>query len=525
MTKLFKKIISITIALAMVVVTPVTAFAADWYLKNGDILIEADESGQYVTQGESHRVADDAPVITGVMWDVQIKVETEGDAAAEFTIKNILVENLYQYDDRPLSTIDIGDSKAEMTVEGDNNIRNENEEGYAAIHVGSGELTIKGDGYLTIEADSHGAKIGSNQYEDMSGTIHITDNVGIYTAEYVDEDGYSYGTGDGAAIGSGEGGDFTGEIIIDGKAVVEAESNDCGAGIGTGQGDTYYDEEGNEYWGGDFRGNVTIGGNAAVYAEGNDDSAGIGSGEDGTFSGGSITIKDNAFVTAIGSKEGPGIGAADDTTLDGDIIIKDSAEVDVGGGSSAPDIGSDGGIGGDKGSISILGNAKVYALPMILFDEDGDPVYDENGDPVCEENPVLVIGTRYAERTENEYEDSETEETVVEILYPFGGKIRIGSDVTLNGISGKEVFENQKEHLDVVEVNYENEFDFIFNIIDIVLENEIKIPSGNVSEVSEEIPEGEANPNTGAPVVMNVPNVVFVLVAVTAKNAKTENFI
>ncbi|MBQ5322947.1 MAG: hypothetical protein J6J07_05855, partial [Oscillospiraceae bacterium] len=145
MTKSFKKIISITIALAMVVLTPVTAFAKDWYLENGDILISANESGQTVTQGGITE-EDDAPVIvTENIWtyDKQIKVETEDDAVAEFTIKDINVKNLDYEGDRSLSTIDIGDSKAEMTVEGENYIYNENEDGYSAIHVGGGELTIK----------------------------------------------------------------------------------------------------------------------------------------------------------------------------------------------------------------------------------------------------------------------------------------------------------------------------------------------------------------------------------------------
>ncbi|MBE6893051.1 MAG: hypothetical protein E7482_03445 [Ruminococcaceae bacterium] len=127
MTKSLKKIISITLALAMVVLTPVTAFAKDWYLENGDILIEANEGGQWVTQG-SVKEEDRAPVIThdpdvtDWTYDVQVKVETEGDAAAEFTIKDINVENLDYKGDRSLSTIDIGDSKAEMTVEGENYI-------------------------------------------------------------------------------------------------------------------------------------------------------------------------------------------------------------------------------------------------------------------------------------------------------------------------------------------------------------------------------------------------------------------
>lgn len=500
MTKSFKKIISITIALAMVVVTPVTAFAKDWYLENGDILISANESGQTVTQGGITE-EDDAPVIvTENIWtyDKQIKVETEDDAVAEFTIKDIKLEVLPYDGDREMSVIDIGDSKAEMTVIGENDIYHESDEGYATIHVGGGELTIKGDGFLDIYADSHGAKIGSNQREEMSGTIHITDDVSIYTEDD--------GTGDSAAIGSGEGADFTGKIQIDGNAKVTAVANDRGAGIGSGEGNTIYDEYGYEIgWGGDFRGEVIIGGYSEVYAEGNDDSAGIGSGEDGTFSGGSITIKDNAKVEALGKDEGPGIGAADDTPLDGDIVIKDNAEVKASSGSEdTPDIGSEGGVGGDEGSISILGNAKVDTTMI--------PKLDEYGNKVMIEDETLKIGGEYPEG-EEEY-------------YPFEGEIRIGSNTTIGGIQGRELLENPEEYGDyimlhaveenIVQGNDNNFEDYLNGIFDLFLKN--GKPSGSSEGIKDIVPEEESNPNTGAPVIMlDAPNVVFVPVAVTAK--------
>ena len=503
MTKSFKKIISITIALAMVVLTPVTAFAKDWYLENGDILIEANEGGQWVTQG-SVKEEDSAPVIThdpdvtDWKYDAQVKVETEGDAVAEFTIKDINVENLDYEGDRSLSTIDIGDSKAEMTVKGENYIYNENKDGYAAIHVGGGELTIKGDGFLDIYADSHGAKIGSDRYEEMSGTIHITDNVEIATEDD--------GTGDSAAIGSGEYGDFIGKIQIDGNAKVTAVANDRGAGIGSGEVNIIYDEYGNEidrY--GDFRGEIIIGGKSEVYAEGKDDSAGIGSGEDGTFSGGSITIKDNAKVEALGKDEGPGIGAADDTPLDGDIVIKDNAEVKASSGSEdTPDIGSEGGVGGDEGSISILGNAKVDTTMI--------PKLDEYGNKVMIEDETLKIGGEYPEG-EEEY-------------YPFEGEIRIGSNTTIGGIQGRELLENPEEYGDyimlhaveenIVQGNDNNFEDYLNGIFDLFLKN--GKPSGSSEGIKDIVPEEESNPNTGAPVIMmDAPNVVFVPVAVTAK--------
>lgn len=46
-----KRLISAIVALALVLSMSVSAFAADWYLEDGDITVSANENGQSVQQG------------------------------------------------------------------------------------------------------------------------------------------------------------------------------------------------------------------------------------------------------------------------------------------------------------------------------------------------------------------------------------------------------------------------------------------------------------------------------------------
>ena len=51
------------IALVMSMSLPMTTYAADWYLEDGSITVDAGDSGQTVTQG-STSTPDEAPVVT-----------------------------------------------------------------------------------------------------------------------------------------------------------------------------------------------------------------------------------------------------------------------------------------------------------------------------------------------------------------------------------------------------------------------------------------------------------------------------
>ncbi|MBQ2961192.1 MAG: hypothetical protein IJE09_08220 [Oscillospiraceae bacterium] len=416
-----KRIFSFLLVLVFVLsMSGISAFAYDYYLDFGDVDVVAENhygmDFQVVHIGD-YSVPDFDPTIT--QWDPNtptnndIDVDVYDGATAKLTIKNIYYESTTGGTFFDINGEE-GDSVV-LTVEGYNYVGSydEGDEGSeeddAIIEVEDENLTIKGNGILYIEGDTNGAKIGSDggsydeyYYEYVSGTefsgkIHITDNVAIYTSDD--------GSGDGAAIGSGQYADFTGTVIIDGNANVTAMSNDRGAGIGAGEGSEAYDYDEDDYVDtGDFRGTVVIGGNAMVWAEGDDDSAGIGSGQDGSFSGGKIIIKDNAMVWAEGSNEGPAIGAADDTYMDGDIIIKDNAVVFVDRGSDCDtDIGAEG-EWENYGSILILGNASIISV-------NND---SETGDLL---NNLVIGGEEY-------YDD-------VEVI--------IGENVKLNGLSSAQV--------------------------------------------------------------------------------------
>ena len=313
-----------------------TAYAATWYMEDGDVIVSASESGQTVSQN-NNTIGDNDPTFTNrdssVASDSTITINTSGDATANITIEDINLKHSQE------SAIDVkGDSKADITVRGTNTINRRDESSPSMIHVSDGDLTLRGDGSLTLSGWTDGAKIGSNGNsgetgtgaEDFTGSIHITDDVTISATR---EDHNHSDTGS-AAIGSGEKGNFTGTITIDGNAKVNADATWCGPGIGCGEK-------------GDYNGDIIIGGNAEVTASGGSASAGIGSGWDSTFSGGSITIKDNSKVTAIGSNgfsqntscSNPAIGASEKANPDynpakapmnGTITITDNAQVKIG---------------------------------------------------------------------------------------------------------------------------------------------------------------------------------------------------
>ena len=337
-----KRLISGIIALVLIMGMPVSAFAADWYLEDGDITVSADNSGQTVSQGSGAAVADDAPVISqrdsSTATDSTITISTSDGATANVTIEDVNISS-------DGDAIDVGNSSASITLEGDNKIFSESGSG---IHVSGGDVTITGSGSLEAEIGNNNggynenAAIGSHEGEDMSGSIHIT---GDATVTIKNDTGY----GDGAGIGSGDSGEMSGSIIIDGNASVDSFSNYNGAGIGSGDG-------------GEMSGDITIGGNAQVTAVSRDDGAGIGSGDSGKMSG-DITIGDDARVTAWSEDGGAGIGSGREGKVSGSITIGDNAQVSAGSDRDGAGIG-----GGKKGSITstgriiIRGSAKVTAI-------------------------------------------------------------------------------------------------------------------------------------------------------------------
>ena len=460
-----RRFLSGVIALLLVASLPVTAFAADWYLEDGDITVSADSSGQTVSQGDSAAVTDAAPVITQrdstTATANTVTVSTTGDAVAEFTIRDV---NISTSGD----AIDVGNSNAEITLEGENKLYSESG---SAVHVSSGDLTITGSG--SLEAKTGGknstynsnAKIGSHSEEDMSGSIHITGDATVTMKDNgkdkyygwgagigsghegkmsgnitIDEnaDVYAFSQNEGAGIGSGHEGKMSGNITIGGSAQVTAGSGGDGAGIGSGEkesmsgnitiGDnaqvTAWSKSGGAGIGsgeeGSVSGTIVIGGSAQVTAGSNNDGAGIGSGEEGSVKpSGRIIIRDNAEVTAIGENDGAGIGSGESDPMKGLIIIQDNAQVTAIAGVAAAAIGSD-----DEndmtGTILILSNARVTT--GVLDDDDVSFDYDTKEIKyTLNENAIGRIGDG-----EDAYHESND------------GHYVIGPNVIINGVKGSD---------------------------------------------------------------------------------------
>ena len=390
-----KRLISGIIALVLIMGMPVSAFAADWYLEDGDITVSADNSGQTVSQGGGAAVADDAPVISqrdsSAATDSTITISTSDGATANVTIEDVNISS-------DGDAIDVGDSSANIRLEGDNKLSSESGSG---IHVSGGDVTITGSGSLEAGSkndNNNNAAIGSHENEDMSGDITIGGNAQV-TAVSRD---------DGAGIGSGDSGEMSGDITIGDNAQVTAWSETGGAGIGSGREN-------------DMSGTITIGGSAQVTAGSNSETAGIGSGNNGIFtSTGRIIIRDSAKVTAIGEAEGAGIGTGEDELMAGLIIIQDNAQVTAIAGDCAAAIGSDDGYE-MTGTIIIIGNVRITTGVL----DDDDVYFDYNTNEIkytLDENAIGYIGDS---QDSNHERDS--------------GHYIIGPDVTINDWSGSDI--------------------------------------------------------------------------------------
>ena len=452
-----KRLISGIIALVLIMGMPVSAFAADWYLEEGDITVSADSSGQTVSQGGGAAVADDAPVISqrdgSTATDSTITISTSDGATANVTIEDV---NIRSSGD----AIDVGDSSANIKLEGDNKLSSESGSG---IHVSGGDVTITGSGSLEAGSkndNNNNAAIGSHEGEDMSGDITIGGSTKITAESGFNGAGIGSGDGgemsgdidigdssqvkaksvnDGAGIGSGDDGKMSGSISIGGSSQVTAISGNDGAGIGSGEesnmsGDiTIGDDAQVTAWSedrgagigsgreGKVSGNITIGDNAQVSAGSDRDGAGIGGGKKGSItSTGRIIIRGSAKVTAIGEDEGTGIGPGEDKKMKGLIIIQDNAQVTAIAGDCAAAIGSDDGYE-MTGTIIIIGNVRITTGVL----DDDDVYFDYNTNEIkytLNEDSTGYIGDSSVSNHESD-----------------SGHYIIGPDVTINDLSGSDI--------------------------------------------------------------------------------------
>ena len=270
-----KKIVSTLLALLLLASLPVSALAAEWDIRKGDITVNAESGGQTVTQGGGAAVPDSAPVITGTSKENNVTINAEKDQTANVTLSGV--------------NIDVRDK------------------GKAAVSTtGEGNVSIELNGESTLRSGYEHAGLEKNNGGSL--TIADEDKNGKLTA---------WGGQQGAGIGGGSGKDGSNIFITGGR--VNAIGGLAAAGIGGGLG-------GNGS-------NITISG-GKVGATNGLNGAGIGGGQHG--SGSNITIS-GGEVNASGGKNGAGIGGGH--TGDGSDIIISGGEVSASGGVNGAGIG------------------------------------------------------------------------------------------------------------------------------------------------------------------------------------------
>ena len=258
-----KKLTASMIALVMSVSLPMTTYAANWYLEDGSVTVNADNSGQTVTQGSGSAVPDEAPVITqrgsSAETSNTITINAAENATANVTISNVNI------DTSGAAIATSGKGNVNIELDGTNTLKSGRE--HAGLEKsGDGKLTItdeNGNGKLIATGGQYGAGIGGGCYE---GGKNITIAGGKVTAN-----GGDYGAG----IGGGQEGDGSNITITDGEVIAAGGTN--GAGIGGGGGISGKGEK------------ISISGDAKLKVQGGSgdywDGAGAGIGNGGSHNG------------------------------------------------------------------------------------------------------------------------------------------------------------------------------------------------------------------------------------------------
>ena len=328
-----KKLTASMIALVMSVSLPMTTYAANWYLEDGSVTVNADNSEQTVTQGSGSAVPDEAPVITQRKSSVEtgntITINAAENATANVTISDVNINT----SDAAVST----NGKGNVNIELDGTNTLQSGRNYAGLEKSNdGKMTITDEnenGKLIATGGNYGAGIGGGDSDNGS---NITITGGDITAT-------------GGDCGAGIGGGFSagGKNITIAGGKVTAIGGTNGAGIGGG-----FFGDGND---------ITIAG-GKVTATGGDYGAGIGGGDHGE--GKNITITDGE-VTAAGGTNGAGIGGGlrkngEKITVSGDATLKvQGGPADEGDGAGAG-IGNGGSHNGDfSGSFTPVNGAET----------------------------------------------------------------------------------------------------------------------------------------------------------------------
>ena len=371
-----KKIVSTLLALLLLASLPVSALAAEWDIRKGDITVNAESGGQTVRQGGGAAIPDSAPVITGTSKENNVTINAEKDQTANVTLSGV---NIDVRDKGKAAVSTTGEGNVSIELNGGSTLRSGYE--HAGLEKNNGgSLTIADEdknGKLTAWGGQQGAGIGGGSGKDGSN-IFITGG-GVN----------AIGGLAAAGIGGGLGGNGSNITISGGK--VGATNGLNGAGIGGGQHGS--------------GSHITISG-GEVNASGGKNGAGIGGGHTGD---GSDIIISGGEVSASGGVNGAGIGGGlrskgNDITVSGDTKLKvrggveddiDGAGAGIGDGGSNADGSRIPGaeVEPDICALNPGGKIEYYAPGSVMTGTPSKTVTNPTGDFVWDSGTVTTPAT------------------------------------------------------------------------------------------------------------------------------------
>ena len=348
-----KKLTASMIALVMSVSLPMTTYAANWYLEDGSVTVNADNSGQTVTQGGGSAVPDEAPVITqrgsSAETSNTITINASENATANVTISNVNIDT----SGAAVSTG--GKGNVNIELDGTNTLKS------GRYHAGleksqDGKLTItdeNANGKLIATGGDYGAGIGG---DDQGNGKNITITGGEVTAA---------GGTNGAGIGGGL--QKNGEkITVSGDATLKIQGGPTdewdGAGAGIGNGGSHN---------GDFSGSFT----PVNGAETEPDTSNLTTGKIEYYAPGADMTKDEPTSTTFGSLVQPEPSSPGETGAPVEYRMQTSASEPVQGngkstGYKAPVQGRFYQVVGQDGKDMIFATAQKKDVLAIATDSD-----------------------------------------------------------------------------------------------------------------------------------------------------------
>lgn len=287
-----RRLFALALALLLAVSLPVSALAGEWFIDDGDIIINATADGkQTVKQGNNGAVEDAAPVIkqkdSSTSTSNTITIDADENATANVTLGGVNIDVSKHTDNTTAGIQTTGNGDVSIELDGKNPVKSAD---YAAglQKENGGNLTIKDDNTTAGKLEATGGRFAAGIGRGNGNNKSVA-NITITGGEIIAKGGNgAAGLGCGASFGSQN---SASDIRISGGKVT-ATGGDGGAGIGGGRFASASDIE------------ITGG---EVTAKGGPTGAGIGGGYKG--SGSDISISGDAQVKVQGGSTGLGGGA------------------------------------------------------------------------------------------------------------------------------------------------------------------------------------------------------------------------